>query len=208
MTSDLSLPPWCRRLLAELTASDARAIATARPLSMDQLNWRPRPDSWSVGQCLEHLAVTNEVYCEAIAAAVPGCTKNTVDEITPGWFGAWFIRSYIAPSPATKRARAPKKAAPARHVEASVLDRFLKSNDAARALVRRASDCDVNRVRFRNPFLSIIRFTIGTGLEIIARHEDRHLLQAERVREAADSVKRTSHTLAASAHAAYIPPRE
>jgi hypothetical protein len=41
----------------------------------------------------------------------------------------------------------------------------------------------VNRVRFRNPFIAVIRFTIGTGLEIIARHEDRHLLQAERIRD-------------------------
>lgn len=175
-------PPWCRRLLAELTASDERAIAVARPLTVEQLNWRPRPNSWSVGQCLEHLAVTNEVYGEAIAAAVPGCAEATVDEITPGWFGAYFIRSYIAPS--TKRARAPRKVTPGRGVDASVLDRFLASNEATRVLVRRASGCDVNRVRFRNPFISVIRFTVGTGLEIIARHEDRHLLQAEQVRRA------------------------
>jgi hypothetical protein len=30
--------------------------------------------------------------------------------------------------------------------------------------------------------VALIRFTVGTGLEILTRHENRHLLQAERVR--------------------------
>jgi hypothetical protein len=52
-------------------------------------------------------------------------------------------------------------------------------------LIERASEYDVNRIRFVNPFIPVIRFTTGTGLQIVARHEVRHLLQAERVKEAA-----------------------
>ena len=37
-------------------------------------------------------------------------------------------------------------------------------------------------IRFRNPFIPLLRFTVGTGLEIVAKHESRHLLQAEGVR--------------------------
>ena len=183
MTPDQSLPSWSRRLLAELTASDQRAIAVARPLTVDQLNWRPRPDSWSVGQCLEHLAVSNEVYCKAIAPAVPGCAQAMVDEITPGWFGRWFIRNVIEPSPKTlKNQKAPAKIVPVATVDATILDQFLRSNQQTRELIARAQSFDVNRVRFKNPFVAWIRFTVGTGLEILARHEDRHLLQAERIR--------------------------
>ena len=63
-----------------------------------------------------------------------------------------------------------------------MLDQFLSSNDIARRFIDKAARYDVNRVRFPNPFVSVIRFTIGTGLEILTKHEDRHLLQAERVR--------------------------
>jgi hypothetical protein len=45
------------------------------------------------------------------------------------------------------------------------------------------SPYDVNRIRFRNPFIPVLRFTVGTGLEILSNHQRRHLLQAERVRE-------------------------
>ena len=47
-----------------------------------------------------------------------------------------------------------------------------------------ALDYDLNRIRFKNPFVGIIRFTVGTGLEVMSRHERRHLLQAERIRAA------------------------
>jgi len=41
---------------------------------------------------------------------------------------------------------------------------------------------NVNRIRFRNPFVRSIRFTVGTGLLIISAHDRRHLWQAEQVR--------------------------
>src|SRR5687768_16667958 len=102
-------PAWTLRLLAELDAADARAIALARPLGGTQLNWKPRPDVWSVGQCLDHLCVAGEVYLPAISEALDGHQPAAVDEIRPGWLGRWFIRKYIEPSAETKRATAPKK---------------------------------------------------------------------------------------------------
>ena len=176
-------PPWSRRLLSELDAADARATALVRTLTTEQLNWKPNPAAWSVGQCLEHLCIANEEYCRAMSPALAGRPHAPVQEITPGWFGRWFIRNYIEPSPATRRAPAPKKIRPTAQVDSSVLDRFLASNRTARELVRRAASYDVNRVRFPNPFVPMIRFTVGTGLEILTRHERRHLLQAERVRD-------------------------
>jgi hypothetical protein len=106
-----------------------------------------------------------------------------VQEITPGWFGRWFIRNYIEPSPKMRRVPAPRKIRPGAQIEPHILDRFLDSNHRARDLVLRARNYDVNRIRFKNPFIPVIRFTVGTGLEIIAKHQSRHLLQAERIRE-------------------------
>jgi len=97
--------------------------------------------------------------------------------------GGWFIRHFIEPSPQSKRAPAPPKIRPTAIVGLSVLDRFLSSNHVCRTLIADARNKDVNRVRFWNPLFKGIRFTVGTGLEIIAGHERRHLLQAERVRK-------------------------
>jgi hypothetical protein len=168
--------------MAELDAADETAKELVTGLTPEQLNWQPGLNAWSVGQCLEHLCRMNEVYLPAISSSLIGKPSSAVPDITPGWFGRWFIRSYVEPSPDTKRAPAPKMIVPSAQVESSVLDRFLRSNEDVRELVRHASNCDVNCIRFRNPFIPIIRFTVGTGLEVVSKHERRHLLQAGRVK--------------------------
>lgn len=175
-------PVWSIRLIAEFDGADKNANELVVGLSREQLNWQPRPGVWSVGQSLEHLCIANEVYLPAISSSLAGKPISAVQEIIPGWFSRWFINNYIEPSPQSKRAHAPKKIVPGARVEPSVLDRFLRNNQAARELVRRARDYDVNRIRFRNPFIPVLRFTVGTGLEIVSRHERRHLLQAERTK--------------------------
>lgn len=175
-------PPWVRRLLASLDDSDHRARALAGSLTAAQLNWRADPASWSIGQCLDHLRITNDVYVKAMSPALTGSPSGPVDEIRPGWFGRYFLRTVIEPSPKSIKGKAPAKIVPVTTVESTVLDQFLASNDIARRFIEKAAAYDVNRVRFPNPFVSLIRFTIGTGLVILTRHEDRHLLQAERVR--------------------------
>jgi hypothetical protein len=183
---DEASPSWTRRLISEFDAADERATALAKTLNPRQLNWSPSSGVWSVGQCLEHLRVTNEVYLNPMSDSLTGRQRAVVQEITPGWFGRWFIRSFIEPSSRVARGRAPKKIRPAAQVDSSILDRFLRSNEEARDLVRRARNHDVNRIRFRNPFIPVIRFTVGTGFEILSQHQRRHLLQAERIRASAN----------------------
>jgi hypothetical protein len=172
------------RLLESVDVRDRQANDIARGLTPAQLNWRPSPQSWGVGQCLQHLLNANEVYLPPLTRALDDRSSRPVPEITPGWFGRWFIRTAIEPSTQRRRNPAPRKIAPAPEVSADVLDRFVQSNVTLRDLIRRAADHDVNRIRFQNPFVPVIYFTVGTGLEIVVRHQHRHLLQAERVRQA------------------------
>lgn len=176
---------WADRIIAEFNAADLRAAAVAKSLTVEQLNWRSDPGKWSVGQCLDHLRVANEVYIPPMTKALEGRPHGVATELTPGWFGRWFIKSYIEPSAVTKKGKAPSKIVPIATVDATILDRFLASNDDARALVERASQYDVNRIRFQNPFVPVIWFTVATGLEVLWRHQRRHLLQAERIRQLA-----------------------
>ena len=176
-----ALPAWAARAIDELHQSDQRARRLAGDLTREQLYWQPAPGVWSIGECLQHLLAANEVYLPPIARALEGRTPAPVQTITPGWFGRWFIRTAIEPSPRSRRSRAPRTIAPPTAPDPAIVERFVRSNDAARALVRRASPFDVNRIRFVNPFVPLVRFTVGTGVEIVWRHQRRHLLQAERV---------------------------
>lgn len=174
---------WSTQLMAELDIIDQKTRDLTAGLTVEQLNWQPAPGVWSIGQCLEHLCLGNEVYLPAISSALERKAGSPVQEITPGWFARWFIRSFIEPSPVTKRGSAPKKIVPGGRVAFSVVDRFLRGNQEARQLIRQAEAYNVNRIRFVNPFVPLLRFTVGTGLKITCGHERRHLLQAERVKQ-------------------------
>jgi len=176
------VPAWSVRLATDLLTNDETAKKLLSGLTTEQLNWQP-PDSWSVGQCIEHLCLVNEIYLPPISAAFKDDPDHPVEQVTPGWFGSWFIRNFAEPTSSGMRVRAPAKIRPASHVEVSVLDRFLSGNQSCRDIIARACSKNVNRIRFWNPFIPGLRFTVGTGLEIIVRHQRRHLLQAQRVRD-------------------------
>lgn len=179
-----TVPLWPARLISEFDASDQNAGKLVSGLTAEQLNWQPAPASWSIGQCVEHLCLANETYLAAFSGALANRRASAVEEITPGWFGRWFIRNFTEPS--TTRASAPKKIVPSSHVELSILDRFLHSNQALREFIHQAAPYNVNQIRFKNPYIGVIYFTVGTGLQILSTHERRHLLQAQRVRQASE----------------------
>jgi hypothetical protein len=147
---DSRAPAWSLRLSFELIANDQTAQAVAAGLTDEQLNWQPARGSWSVGQCLEHLCITNEAYLASIYPALKGRSDSSVEQITPGWFARWFIRSFVEPSPNSKRASSPRKILPAAHVDCTVLDRFLSENRSCRELFVRTRGKDVNGIRFWN----------------------------------------------------------
>jgi hypothetical protein len=64
------------------------------------------------------------------------------------------------------------------------LHAFLESHAPVRRVLEFWDRVNFNRVRFQNPFVPLLRFTIGTGLLVINAHDRRHLWQAERVEDA------------------------
>ena len=52
----------------ELLNDSARQLVTG--LNDEQLNWKPAPDSWSIAQCLDHLAVTSEKFDQYFTSAI------------------------------------------------------------------------------------------------------------------------------------------
>jgi hypothetical protein len=67
---------------------------------------------------------------------------------------------------------------------------FGASQKDVRAFLREYSGIDLTGVRFINPFVRGVRFSLATGLHVIAAHDRRHLLQARAVRDAALRVPR------------------
>jgi len=166
---------------ADVLEDDAAALIDG--LTDAQANWRPSPRAWSIAQCVDHLAVTQNAYLSAIEPVLAGAVRvpaGTTPRVAPGWFGLWFVRQMEPP--VKMRFPAPRKIVPASHRSPEEAGgAFHASLDRLRRTMHAAARLDVNRVRFPNPFAPI-RFTVGTGLAVMVAHDRRHLWQAWTVR--------------------------
>ncbi|MFL6264191.1 MAG: DinB family protein [Thermoanaerobaculia bacterium] len=178
------LPDDVLELLRALDENDRRAEDLARDLDDERLNWRPDERSWSIAQCLDHLNAGSFAYLEPMREALERARRKGAvrrGPIRPGPFGRWFVAT-LEPPP-KRRLPAPKKIVPApRKGKAEVMEEWRRAQVAVKDLLREAAGLDLNGTRFVNPFIPLIRFSLGTGLAVLPAHQRRHLLQAERVK--------------------------
>ena len=167
---------------------DARALVAGLTETLG--TWRVDANSWSVAECLDHLAIANRVYLRAMQPAAERALtqgRQRRRPAEPGVIGGWFVRTLEPPVRPRFKNKAPQKirprVAPPLH---DAVGQFLASQDEVRAFLRRYADIDLAGVHFANPFVRGVRFSLATGLHVIAAHERRHLWQAWRVRQAAE----------------------
>jgi len=177
-------------VIEDLLDLDRHYAAFVQNYSREQLNWRPANGAWSVAQCIQHVARVNEIYLSTIKAATArdhGRSGSKEPLQTAGWFSARFLKS-VSPEgkpklPAPRMAR-PSLESPTDPVRE--LQKLQGTHAEIREMLTSSQQPDLNRLRFRSPFIPLIHFTVASGILIMAAHGRRHLLQAERVCNVSD----------------------
>lgn len=177
-------------LKEQLAAADRDARALVADLAEEQGRWRAETSSWSVAECLDHLASANRVYLEAMkepAIRAREQRRFRRRAASPGLAGRWFVKMLEPPVKAPFRMRAPRSIEP--RVAPALSDAFATfaaSQNEVRAFLCANEELDLTAVRFPNPFVRGIRFSLASGLHVVTAHERRHLWQAWRIRRAAE----------------------
>jgi hypothetical protein len=178
----------------DMAEGDARSLVDG--LTEEQGCWRADAGSWSVAQCLDHIAISNEVYLRvmkepAVRARAAGRLRRQA--ALPGFLGRKFAATMEPPVKASKKMKAPQTIRPG--TSCSLVDafaHFLTSHAELRHFLGTNADLDLAAIRFPNPFVPVIRFSVATGLHVLAAHERRHLWQGWQVRRAAHAGSRTA----------------
>jgi hypothetical protein len=168
----------------EKVGDEARDLVA--DLTDEQLNWKPAPHSWSIAQCLDHLAVTSEKFDQGFAKAIArGREKRQVGgavKYRPTILGGWLVKQL---SPEAKRKMpAPKVFRPAESSAIKApLERFLRQQEKFLGFVNDARGIDYNKTRLRSPVTPLMRYSLADAFVMTVVHGQRHLEQARRVRE-------------------------
>ncbi len=150
-------------------------------LSAEQINWKPRADSWSIGQCLDHLIKSNEAFDVQFQALAKGEKKSTFwEKYSPltNFFGNFLLKSLKNDA---KKFKAPSKdIVPPSDIPADIVETFTKHQAEVVEKIKTLENIDLNMV-VTSPFLKLMTYRLGMALEIGVEHEKRHIRQAERV---------------------------
>jgi hypothetical protein len=170
-------------LISELEKISENAQKTFGSLSAEQINWRPGAESWSVGQCFEHLIKINSAYFPEFESLIKGERKNRFwENYSPlsRFFGNLLFKS-LSPQ-AERKLKAPKVARPAASdITPSIIEDFVKHQAEVADKIRQTENLETKKIIITSPFIKVITYSLFDSYRIIVTHEKRHFEQAERV---------------------------
>jgi len=128
-----------RQLISELEEIADKTRNAFGDLSPSQIYWKPSAESWSVGQCFEHLIKINSEFFPEIESIIKGEKKQKFwENYSPfsGFFGNLLFRS-VSPE-AKRKLKAPKVASPAAsNISPTIIADFVKHQAELTDKIRR-----------------------------------------------------------------------
>jgi hypothetical protein len=168
-------------IVSEFNSASVRARNLHRNLSPDRWNRRPAPESWSPGECVVHLNLTAIAMMPLIRQGIDEARRSgraAGDRYRRGLVGWLLWKSISTPGrfkAKTIAAFVPTSDRPAEEVMAE----FDRLQAEQVALTRAADGLPIDSVKMASPFNAKVRYNIFSALSILARHQHRHLWQAE-----------------------------
>lgn len=180
-----------QRQLKAITDSLRSAQSKVRRLShnLSDADWkkRPGPGRWSASECVEHLNLTSKAYLALLPDAISRAKK--LDRPAQKHYRrdalGWFMSMMIGPLRHVGKFRimrvktTPKFVPKAGRAKTEILSEFVRLQAELAAVIRSADRLPVDQVKIVSPFGGRMKYSAYSALVIIARHQHRHIQQAE-----------------------------
>lgn len=154
-------------------------------LSIDQLNWKPDSNSWSISECLEHIMLSGQFYIDEINKSFLSHKPENLPlnaNFKPGLIGNYSAKSMkprdsgeIKNKMKTFSRMEPGKSGI--DTKKLFMD-FRKYQDDILLLIEKARYYNLNTLKINSSIGRIIRFKLGDAFRFIIAHNQRHIQQA------------------------------
>jgi len=174
-------------LVEELGAVTSEAREVFGGLNGAQLNWKPSAESWSVGQCFDHLINTNRTFFPEMERVAEGKFKSSLwARVSPfsGLIGRMIIGS-LDPVKGRKTKSARVFLPASSDVDADVIEKFERHQTELVERMRATAGVDLRRTMVTSPVTAVATYSLLDAYRIMVGHERKHFEQARRVRQEA-----------------------
>ncbi|MCC7437134.1 MAG: DinB family protein [Armatimonadetes bacterium] len=177
------LLPELQSYLHQLATIGSEVDDVIANITEQQLNWRPGPGQWSVGECVDHLTVTGTRLLERIEPAI--AQARSIGNLAEGPFrygpmNRWFVRT-LDEGAGRNIKTFPIYAPAATNSREQVAMGFREFHQRLAAAIRSANGIDLKRTKVRSPAMPLLNLSVGAWFAATLAHERRHLAQARRV---------------------------
>ena len=145
-----------------------------------QLGWRPNPDKWNIGTCLDHLITTNSTYFSDFHAIGAGTYKMAFwTRISPfsAFLGRWLVANMG--KDVKKPYRSPKAFLPdVEKVNPNIVQDFIAHQEKLKEHLRGMNGKELEKIRMPSPANNTLTYSVEHAVLLMEAHEARHLKQA------------------------------
>ena len=186
-----NIRPQLQAVVDEFESATARLRALQETVPDELWTRRPDPRRWSVAECVAHLNLTASAYLPLLRDGI--AAGRRMNEAAPRRYRrdaiGWLLWKSMGP-PVRFRTKTIASFMPGAVDSAGqAAIEFERLQREQIACVRDAEGLPLNRVTIVSPFNERMKYNLYACLTILARHQHRHLWQAEQVWEAHQQLK-------------------
>ena len=175
---------FIKSILKKGTEAKQKARLEFSGISLDQLNWKPSAESWSIAQCLEHLIIADRSYFSNLKKINEGTYKMSFwEKYSPFTAACGRIMKNQLQEQVKRKMIAPAKIRPsASEFKVDIIDRYHKNLDEFLEYISKCINIDIDKTIITSPTIPIVTYSLRDAFYFLIRHEHRHLSQAIRVK--------------------------
>jgi uncharacterized damage-inducible protein DinB len=179
MTTD----SFIQTILQKGKEADDRISSGLSGISNEQLNWKPSPESWSIGQCLEHLIKTHSFYIPVFKKIAAGNYKMSFWQRFSPFTATWgkIFKKQLGEEPKIKLKAAKKIKPTLSTLRSEIIQQYHESLADFLESISHCEKADLDRIIITSPFVSAVTYNLRDSFQFLLQHEHRHINQAFRV---------------------------
>jgi hypothetical protein len=147
---------------------------------------RPAPERWSPGECVAHLNLSSAAMVPPVRAGIDEARRS--GRPAPARYRrdvvGWLLWKGLGPGKGFKTKTIPAWVPSGDSLPDQLVAEFERWQTEQIALVRQADGLPISSVKIISPVNARARYNVFAALSIMARHQHRHLWQAEQAARA------------------------
>lgn len=167
--------------LLKKTEANINAVEKFKNETIDVLNWKEHPESWSALECMEHLNRYGYFYIPEITHRINHSKHKNSKIFKSNWLGNYFSKAVSYQEDLNKMKTFKSMNPLNSKLDRDTIDTFLNQQQQIIELLHKSKDVNLDKTKTSISISKLIKLKLGDTFRVLIYHNERHIKQAENV---------------------------